>query len=86
VQRPVVELTVTAAIEPMAIFAPRGNRDRRDAGLAGEVGVGWEALSAGCAADQRRGGQDTQALLGQQGWAVAHDQRVQLALQEIGLA
>jgi hypothetical protein len=52
-----VELAVAAAVQAVAAAGPGGGGDRCRAGLAGEAGVGGEALGAGGAADQRGGDQ-----------------------------
>jgi hypothetical protein len=79
----VVELAVAAAIEPVAVALPRGARDGRRAGLAGEAGVASESLGAGGAADQQRCGQGAAAGLGEQPWTVRLDSGEQLACARV---
>jgi hypothetical protein len=52
-----VELAGATAVEAMAIDPPRGGGDRRDAGKAGELCVGTEAVGAGDLSDELGGGQ-----------------------------
>jgi hypothetical protein len=52
-----VDLAVAAAIEAVAVGSARADRDRCQAGGAGELGVGGKAGGAGDLADQLRGGQ-----------------------------
>jgi hypothetical protein len=76
-----VELTVAAAVEPHAVEASGGDRDRGDARLAGVVAVGRETLSARSAADQRRGDDRADAGFGQQLGVQRPDGGGQLALE-----
>ena len=46
-----VDLAVAAAVQPVAVGAAGADRDRSDAGGAGELGVGGEAPGAGDLAD-----------------------------------
>jgi hypothetical protein len=62
---------VAAAVKAMAIHSPRGGRDRCRDGLASEVRVGGEALSAGGAGDQPRRREHAAALLGQERRSIA---------------
>jgi hypothetical protein len=62
---------VAAAVKAMAIHSPRGGRDRCRDGLASEVRVGGEALSAGGAGDQPRRRQHAAALLGKERRSIA---------------
>src|SRR3954447_8164208 len=60
-----VDLAVAAAVEPVAVGLAGAVRDRRDAGGAGELGLGAEAGDAGDLTDQLRGGQRSEAGLGE---------------------
>ena len=81
-----VELAVTAAVEPVLGALPGGARDRGGAGLQRERGLGAEALVAGGVADQDRGGQWPAALFGQQLGAASGDELAELARQRVDLA
>ena len=58
-----VDLSVAAAVESVAVGLAGADRDRREAGRAGELGVGVEALRAGDLADELGGGQRSDAGL-----------------------
>ena len=61
-----VDLAVAAAVEPVAVGLAGADRDRSDAGGAGELGVGGEPLGAGDLADELGRGQGPEAGLGEQ--------------------
>ena len=61
-----VDLAVAAAIEAVAVGLAGADRDRREPGGAGELGVGGEALGAGDLADELGGGQRPEPGLGEQ--------------------
>jgi hypothetical protein len=61
-----VDLPVAAAIQAMAVVSAGGDRDRRDTGEPGEVGVALEALRARGLPDQDCGSQRPAPGLGKQ--------------------
>ena len=61
-----VDLAVAAAVEAVAVGLAGADRDRGDAGGAGELGVGGEAAGAGDLADELGRGQRPEAGLGEQ--------------------
>ena len=76
-----VDLAVAAAVEPVAVGVARADRDRRDAGGAGELGLAAEALGAGDLADELGGGQRPEAGLGEQLRRELRDELGDLALR-----
>jgi hypothetical protein len=58
-----VDLAVAAAVEAVAVGVARADRDRGEAGGAGEFRVGGEAAGAGDLADEFRCGQRPEAGL-----------------------
>ena len=61
-----VDLAVAAAVEAVAVGLAGADGDRRQAGGAGELGVGGEAAGAGDLADELGRGQRPEAGLGEQ--------------------
>ena len=61
-----VDLAVAAAVEAVAVGLAGADRDRGEAGGAGELGVGGEAVGAGDLADELGRGQRPEAGLGEQ--------------------
>ena len=61
-----VDLAVAAAVEAVAVGVAGADRDRGQAGGAGELGVGGEAVGAGDLADELGRGQWPEAGLGEQ--------------------
>ena len=61
-----VDLAVATAVQAMPVGLARADGDQCDAGGAGELGVGGEAVGAGDLADQLGCGQRTEAGLGEQ--------------------
>jgi len=61
-----VELAVAAAVQAVAVGLAGADRDRGDAGGAGELGFGAKAAGAGDLAEQLGRGQGPEAGLGEQ--------------------
>ena len=61
-----VELSVAAAVKPMAVGLAGADGDRGDAGGAGELGLGGKAPGASDLAEQLPGSQRAEAGLGEQ--------------------
>src|SRR3954449_8016100 len=55
-----VDLAVAALIEPLSLGVARARGDRRDAGGAGQLGWGGEAVRAGDLADELGRGQGSE--------------------------
>ena len=62
----VVDLAVAAAVQAVAVGVAGADRDRGDAGGAGELGVGGESVGAGDLADELGRREGSEAGLGEQ--------------------
>ena len=76
-----VELAVTAAVQAVADCFAGAGWDRGGAGVSGEARFAAEALGAGGAADDHRGGHGADAALLEQLRGVCLDQRGELGEQ-----
>ena len=76
-----VDLAVAALVEPLALRVAGAGGDRRDAGGAGELGRGGEALRAGDLADELGRGQRPEPRLGEQLRRDLRDELGDLALE-----
>jgi hypothetical protein len=81
-----VELAVAAAVQAVAVAAPRAGGDRGDAADAGELRVGAEAFGPGGLGDQLGGRQWPAAGLGQQRGGLGGDEVGELAPKRCDLA